>query len=863
MSYEPSATLNAGGGKSFVSTVWLNNLVEYYCSQTEPCNLSISLAQLRPLSFGISRKQARMAEQQRTTLATRPLIEALADPSRAAFTIKTLAGRPRDESLLRKWRHAFTNSNPYRKFAAWAFQYMFTNSFDSPGNDRWLPVRPLGAGSFGAAGLFEHQDDEGLVDDYVVAKYASAMQDYAVRANILGISREAAIMMQLNEIPNNEGVLFLRNFIHYEDTKLWLHLLEYCPSVNLEGLRLTYKAMRRTLPEAFLWYIFHALTKGLVTMEEGPFGEDLKPSELRNGAYLLHRDLKPENVLMGYSSIEEDPDKILSDPSKYMGTCLDYPYAKIADFGLSKITTNGDSLNTAAQQHNVGSASWRPPEMRISFIPPYESSNPFPSICFDSAGNLLDPNSVQTIDQHAYTPAGNTFVVGYMMYQLMTMDEPTTMDNYLNRILAQLEETPLGSVLDVDSIQERTNFLKNIIYANPAIAHMTQDDDHEKAQILTMLEQWRDVAYSVPLKTLVEDCLSFQPTDRPLATPLLQEISYHMHLYLYNNSALPGFEADAQVFHRPEDLSTMNVGEEPFQRSRQFWDRLHGMQKWLDPSTGYIRPDLLQPDVTKAAIAFFTPGMREEKNKAAATSQSYEDDDEVIRILNMPQGGSGQGSMARDNAQTPIADIRVDDEETPVVDIRLDDDEDAADEAMIKILNPSKRRKGTSGEVVRVRKEDDETPVTDIKLDDEDKNDEATVKIPNPSKRRKRASGDTIKVREDRQTPVATIRFDDSESGNGTAMTARMLNASRWRKIKFGSTCPSKGTMKSGSSSPSKRGKMKTGSTSPSKKRRGAVGGQGARQRARARVRVTEKNDDEEEEEDGTPPFANVEFFNG
>ena len=794
------------------------------------------------------------AEQQRTTLATRPLIEALADKSRAAFDVKTSSTRrPRSESLRQKWKHAFTNTDPKRQFAARAFQFMFTDKFDSSGADRWVPVRPLGAGSYGAVGLFEHRDDDGLVEDYVVAKYAEVCEKDSVRKNISGISREAAIMMQLNEIPNSEGVLFLRNFRHYADNKMWLHLLEYCPSLDLEGLRLTYKAMRKTFPEAFLWYTFYALAKGLVTMEEGPFGEDLKPSKVRNGAYLVHRDLKPSNTFMGYSHIEQDPDKVLSDPANYMGTCLDYPHAKIADFGLSKITTNGDPENTAYKQAHVGTAQWRPPEMRINQIPPYESKNQFPSTCFDADGDPMDKNTYKSKGQHAHTPAGNTFVVGYMMYQLMTMDEPNTLDKYLNRILAQLEDTPTGSVLDTDTIQERTEFLNNVTYANPAIAHLHTDEDKDNEEILTMLEDWRDVNYSDPLKTLIEDCLSFNPTDRPLASDLLQEISKYMLDYLSNNSGHPDFESEAEVFHRPEDLSNMEVGVEPFHRDKKFWDRLQGMHKWLDPSGGYIRPDLLQPDVTKEAIAFFTPGRREQKNKAAATStQSYEDSDAVIRILNGPSSGSVGPLLvgAATGVSSPVAEIRLSDES-----------EQEDDESTIKVHNSSRRRKRGSGEVSQVSDnydDEEQTPVANIRLDAED-DDAADTSMPvrslippplrwrkvdnnsstrregsgNSSKRSKSSRSEKIPRRMFTSRVRGVVRNNDGDDDDEDESPPAFANT-RWDEDE------------------EEENDRETRTLSPPKRRKGARG---------RVVRVRDYDEDEYEDDEETPTFANVSFF--
>lgn len=131
-----------------------------------------------------------------------------------------------------------------------------------------------------------------------------------VKTNIESISKEASILIQLNQIPDSEGVLFLRNYKHYSDMNYWLYLTEYCPSFDLEALRLTYKAMRyvailykikeadmcrRTLPESFIWYLLYAFAKGLYTMEEGPFSDYLNPKKKKRGAFVIHTDMKPEN----------------------------------------------------------------------------------------------------------------------------------------------------------------------------------------------------------------------------------------------------------------------------------------------------------------------------------------------------------------------------------------------------------------------------------------------------------------------------------------------------------------------------------------------------------------------------------------
>jgi serine/threonine protein kinase len=186
-----------------------------------------------------------------------------------------------------------------------------------------------------------------------------------------------------------------------------------------------------------------------------------------------------------------------------MGSILSYPHAKIADFGLSTITSNHDPNNTAAKQQKIGSAYWRPPEMRTIHMPPSTSTNPFPTSCFDSAGIPLPEELIHSTDQHAYTPAGNTFVVGFMMYQWLTLDEPDFMHDYLNRILAQLEDTP-SSLLDTSSTPIRTRFFTIVSTPYSLISQIGQTESATRQDILDMLLVWQDAEYSCELKALIE-----------------------------------------------------------------------------------------------------------------------------------------------------------------------------------------------------------------------------------------------------------------------------------------------------------------------------------------------------------------------
>jgi serine/threonine protein kinase len=620
-----------------------------------------------------------MAQQQRTTLARRPLIEALADASRAAFTTRTSPAPARNAALLERWQPAFKfdNNNTKKKWARWAFRYMFDkNNPTFSDDDRWFPVRPLGAGSFGAVGLFEHHDEDGIPDDYVVAKYARVDSNDSVRPNILSISAEAAIMMQLNELPDSEGVLYLRNFKHYNDMGVWLHLLEYCPNLNLEALRLTYKAMRRTLPEIFLWYTFYALAKGLTTMEIGPFDEGLDPSTLVPNAYLLHRDMKPENTFLGFP-FSSGP---TTSAESYIPSMLSYPHAKIADFGLSTITTSASRLNTAAEHARLGSRWWHPPELRVKHLPPSITTNPFPTTCFDPTGAPIPAHILpsQPLDSHALTPAGNTFAVGLMMHQLLTLDEAHFLHDYLNRIMAQVEPTPIN-VLHTSSIPTRQASIA--VFGDEAnlIAQLGEQEANAQRDILDTLLVWESAPYSPELKSLVESCTAFQPYDRPSAPALLCSIHAGMTAYLSRASTTPEFQDEARVFTKAEEMGGLSMGQADVDLDERFWRDLMGAWRWVDGGKGGIRP-VMDGSVPDEVRGFFEGGRREGANRVLSEGDGQRS---TVRILGAElqglgvsgSGGNGESAVRElmfGEGSGDVAEIRLDDS-PPAMEIRLDD----------------------------------------------------------------------------------------------------------------------------------------------------------------------------------------------
>lgn len=101
--------------------------------------------------------------------------KAAGDISRTAFTTLTSQAPARDRDLAEEWKNAFTVPN--RLFIKDMFRYMFgINRPEFGVDDKWYPVRLVGHGSFGAAGLFKHLHEQGRVND--VSQSPSRIRGY-------------------------------------------------------------------------------------------------------------------------------------------------------------------------------------------------------------------------------------------------------------------------------------------------------------------------------------------------------------------------------------------------------------------------------------------------------------------------------------------------------------------------------------------------------------------------------------------------------------------------------------------------------------------------------------------------------------
>jgi hypothetical protein len=68
-------------------------------------------------------------------------------------------------------------------------------------------------------------------------------------------------------------------------------------------------------------------------------------------------------AFVGYPAAPDQPPGV--NDSGFLGNQLEYPVAKIADFGLSRIMTLADEDNIARNHWGVGSPPWVPP-VRLS-----------------------------------------------------------------------------------------------------------------------------------------------------------------------------------------------------------------------------------------------------------------------------------------------------------------------------------------------------------------------------------------------------------------------------------------------------------------------------------------------------------------
>lgn len=107
-----------------------------------------------------------------------------------------------------------------------------------------------------------------------------------------------------------------------------------------------------------------------------------------------------------------------------------------------------------------------------------------------------------------------------------------------------------------------------------------------------------------------------------------------MESYLHSPCYKPDFAAQSRVFTSEADFTGMDRGTADVKRDPPFWEQLLRAYEWLDVSKGCIQADLEgESNVSEEALVFFTPGMREERNREILRRDTQEGEEgATVRI---------------------------------------------------------------------------------------------------------------------------------------------------------------------------------------------------------------------------------------
>ena len=249
-----------------------------------------------------------------------------------------------------------------RILAIWKDVNMMNFMTSGTGNeelgDDWTPIRVLGFGGGGRVGLWQKLDERtgDPIDSIAIKEAEYRPFDTVPTANrTVRLPKEAFVMEQLqareggwNGWKNGRNILMLKALKVYpnsERARCRLYL-EYAPYGSLTPLFFTYRAWKTYLPEPFLWHLFHNLANAINVMANGFFLEPGTQKRAPNDMGFVHFDIKLDNIFLGEPF-----------PSSAMNT---YPAIKLADFGLAKLTGDGDQQNPSAW-YRLGTEDYKPP----------------------------------------------------------------------------------------------------------------------------------------------------------------------------------------------------------------------------------------------------------------------------------------------------------------------------------------------------------------------------------------------------------------------------------------------------------------------------------------------------------------------
>ncbi|KAL8775998.1 MAG: hypothetical protein Q9213_008413, partial [Squamulea squamosa] len=364
--------------------------------------------------------------------------------------------------------------------------------------DGWQGVKPLGKGGFGMAGMWERRGEDNDIVDRMVIKQIGKHRSDKDKAWDPSHPLEVELMRALKAKANIVQIKGYRRYLHQEVHRIYM---EYCSFGDLHGLITEYRARRQYMPEPFICHVFLHLARACQALLQ-PHSPKSDPTKYKDQSrnMIAHLDIKPRNVFLGESSNER------------VDNAMRYPEVKLGDFGVGRFTGVADKRNPWAYR-GQGTEGYKALEMEaFDKKDLHKQYNKWPHVQRGEQRHLRYENEDPNYDLHRPMILSHTNIwgVGAVMYDIMTLKQ-----------------------------------VKHYLYQTRDSDNDNEDDGEEEEQP-TIRDGLRNTGYHKTLTTLVQQCLSDLPKNRP-------DISYLI-------STLEDFAATKRNdWHNPESLAEQTI----------------------------------------------------------------------------------------------------------------------------------------------------------------------------------------------------------------------------------------------------------------------------------------------------------------